>query len=888
MNDTAVPTIFSFSTGSEEKLRGTRLVSIHDQVSESHISVVNSNEKVAHVDTQSTPNSVAAGQSNDIMMKDTPQKAFVAPAVMHDDIALTANVCDDVSVSSSIQQKKLESGKRADSASVHSSTVSSQLPSCSLSDHSYIISESPRTLKRKASDVEGKLCAVRKKLRMRNQQTRRLTARVSSLKSVIKVLQKKLLISTECASLLDGLADVPREIIQKIQNKKKSVFSENLKQFATTLHFYSAKAYDFVREKFQLALPHPQTIRKWYSSIPADPGFTVASFTALKSHVAEKKKEGKDTVCSLMMDEMYIHKQTEFGGDQIHGYVDIGAGEVENVVATQALVLMVVAINESWKIPIAYFLINSMTGAERANIIRESLVRLHEIGVRVVSLTCDGPSQNFTMISELGAHLDIMDMRSYFRHPEDPTQKVHVLLDPCHMLKLLRNVFSTVEVLVREDGQQIRWQYIEELHKLQEEEGLRLGNKLKMAHIQWRNQKMKVHLAAQLFSSSVADALEFCEQDLKYPQFSGCTATVQFLRTIDAAFDVLNSRNPLGKGHKAPIKPSTKQRAKGILEATESLLRGLKVTGRDNRLVPLYSTQKKTSVYGFIASCRSVMGIYEDLVEQPAAPCRYLLTYKLSQDHLELFFSAIRARGGFNNNPNVRQFRGAFKRLLVRHQVRKGTGNCLLRDNTAILESTPATVNIARRVDVEPVEVLVPEDDTFSDLPDVDSLSEYKEAAIAYITGFIVKKMKQKITCLPCSQALMSDDLVHQFLTLKDRGGLQKPSPGITAVCQATERCFQRLLRNNEGKAPRGRGTTAAIVTQVLSDCSDKNLFPQLHDHMFDMCVEANHVHVLVKMASAWYCKIRLNHIAKQQTDKLKEGKVVRRKLTKLIHFYGD
>lgn len=137
------------------------------------------------------------------------------------------------------------------------------------------------------------------------------------------------------------------------------MFSKNLKQFATTVHFYSPKSYDYVREKFLLALPHPQTIRKWYSSISADPEFTVASFIALKSHVAEQKKVGKDTVCSLMMDEMYIHKQTEFGGDQIHGYVDIGGAEIENVVVTQALVLMVIAINGSWKIPIAYFLINN-------------------------------------------------------------------------------------------------------------------------------------------------------------------------------------------------------------------------------------------------------------------------------------------------------------------------------------------------------------------------------------------------------------------------------------------------------------------------------------------------------------------------------------------------
>ncbi|KAI4794159.1 hypothetical protein KUCAC02_032237 [Chaenocephalus aceratus] len=38
------------------------------------------------------------------------------------------------------------------------------------------------------------------------------------------------------------------------------------------------------------------------------------------------------------------------------------------------------------------------------------------------------------------------------------------------MLKLLRSVFSTVGVLVREDDQQLMWKYIEELHKLQEKE----------------------------------------------------------------------------------------------------------------------------------------------------------------------------------------------------------------------------------------------------------------------------------------------------------------------------------------------------------------------------------------------------------------------------------
>lgn len=73
------------------------------------------------------------------------------------------------------------------------------------------------------------------------------------------------------------------------------------------------------------------------------------------------------------------------------------------------------------------------------------------------------------------------------------------------------------------------------------------------------------------------------------------------------------------------------------------------------------------------------------------------------------------------------------------------------------------------------------------------------------------------------------------------------------------------------------------LLSRFFKNHVKKNLFSQLQSHMFDMCAEANHIHVLVKMASTWYCKIRLNHIAKLETEKVKAGQVVRRKLTKFI-----
>ena len=115
---------------------------------------------------------------------------------------------------------------------------------------------------------------------------------------------------------------------------------------------------------------------------------------------------------------------------------------------------------------------------------------------------------------------------------------------------------SDWKVLKDRDGKDIKWQYLVELGKLQESEGLHLVNKLRLAHINWKPQKMKVNLAAQALSSSVADALEYCEGKLKLPQFQGCGPTVQFIRVFDCLFDVLFSRNALARNFKAPIRKS--------------------------------------------------------------------------------------------------------------------------------------------------------------------------------------------------------------------------------------------------------------------------------------------------------------------------------------------
>ena len=66
---------------------------------------------------------------------------------------------------------------------------------------------------------------------------------------------------------------------------------------------------------------------------------------------------------------------------------------------------------------------------------------------------------------------------------------------------------------------------------------------------------MKVKIAKQTLSESVACALEFCANDLNLDDFAGVKSTVYFLCQINNMFDISNSRNMLGVGWKSAIKP---------------------------------------------------------------------------------------------------------------------------------------------------------------------------------------------------------------------------------------------------------------------------------------------------------------------------------------------
>ena len=59
---------------------------------------------------------------------------------------------------------------------------------------------------------------------------------------------------------------------------------------------------------------------------------------------------------------------------------------------------------------------------------------------------------------------------------------------------------------------------------------------------------------------------------------------------------------------------------------------------------------------------------------------------------------------------------------------------------------------------------------------DSKGVSEFKEAAVSYISGYVAKMCEKKLHhCKGCSQALTEKDQEPScFMSVKDRGGLKK------------------------------------------------------------------------------------------------------------------
>lgn len=688
-----------------------------------------------------------------------------------------------------------------------------------------------------------------------------------------------------------------------ITGRQCKQYSPKLRAFAFTLHFYSPRAYKYVRSVFNNRLPSVSTIRKWTSSINGKPGFSQEALDVLKIQANEANKNGEEILACLIFDEIAIRQQEEYDQHtgEVIGRINYGTFSTyqnPNKLAKEALVFMITGVNKKFKIPVAYFLSGGIKADEKAALIQEMILRVSKTGVKIVGMTFDGLNTNLTTCRKLGADFD--NDRAFIMNPHSDS-KIFIYLDASHMLKLARNIWAKHLVLYDGNNDAIEWRFIQNLEKYQRENMINIGNKINAAHIQWDRKKMSVRIAAETLSNSAADAIDFLRSK-NVEGFENSQPTTKYMRFVNNSFDILNSKVDEAIGFKRNISRETIAEYSNFIDEAIPYFCSLKFDPKKPKTI--IKTRSKTAFFGFKMDLNNFRQFYKDYVE--SGILFSIPTFRFSQDHLELLFGCIRSMFGCNDNPSARHLESAWRKLLGQHQITVSEyANCANNDVEML-----SVLNVSSRVkktatscpiqelnsvqaDLSGIEFNPNEFDESIESEELsfmcsvvdegNGINTIRNHVVTFTAGVIEScilegRWYKRIKCEDCLRSFREDDVTDDvFVNTKMKtNNLRAPAKSTVRICMATEQSMERF----EYKA----GHLKDILVEVVSKLNPDTLFTASD---FESHVNTNHKMELIKMIVEMYVKQKFDYITK--CDSLNNhGKLYRHRLRKFVHFSGQ
>ena len=298
------------------------------------------------------------------------------------------------------------------------------------------------------------------------------------------------------------------------------------------------------------------------------------------------------------------------------------------------------------------------------------------------------------------------------------------------------------------------------------------------------------------------------------------------------------------------------------------------------------------------------MSLSQELLTRDNNPLKYILTYKFSQDHLELLFSKIRLRGGHNNNPTVVQLKAGLRSILLRNSIEPArTGNCTNFDDA--LSHLNGFLNFSLKSEGEQQndEVLSEDDISCEQMLielDQESQNELQDSILYYIGGNIAWSLLKALQCSTCKSAVLLDpenphgeDMSSyppeaKFTSFKQKGGLLFPSLAVFKVIKTAEVIFKRRVLW-EGKEMSFRKNLKKRIESAVLEQLGLDIFATSQDHFFEHALgtESDHLSALLRLITSKYVSLRLKTYGKRFTEMVTHKNVpsLRHTLTKAILF---
>jgi len=422
----------------------------------------------------------------------------------------------------------------------------------------------------------------------------------------------------------------------QVSRKKKTTtqWANDEKNLALSIFYKSPSTYKFLRNSKNINLPAESTIRRWIGNSKFKTGFNPNVFKQLK--MKADTMDEKERYCTLVFDEMKIKHFLEYSKylDLVEGYEDLGPLGRSNKLAGQAMVFLIRGLYASWKLPISYFFTStSVKHMDLSILLMDVIEKLLDCGFIVTAMICDQGKNNVAAL--------VKDLKMTKDKPfvEVQGRKIFSIFDVPHIFKNLRNNFKLNNFIYK--GKEASFKDLRDVYEIDKNSGTsRSLLKITDSHMNpGPFQLMSCKLAMQLFSNSMAAAMETC---IMTEQLKSNTAvnTLDMVKELNNLLDVLNSKSLFDKNpFKCAISQERPQQLKFLLK-TKSWLENLKKVKSKHR-----QEERPPCFDGLLWTINSIEMLYN---QQKLLGYNYLLTNRLTSDVIENTFSVFRQRGGYN------------------------------------------------------------------------------------------------------------------------------------------------------------------------------------------------------------------------------------------------
>lgn len=441
-----------------------------------------------------------------------------------------------------------------------------------------------------------------------------------------------------------------------------------------SLHAKSSSAYRELQDV--LILPSERTLINYKNVFKPKPGIHKGKIQQLQDQVSSYS--GCQRYIGVVFDEMKIKSSLVFNKhtDEIVGFTDLGdpaltfsSFEDEQPVATTVIAFFVRGLMTSLKFILCYFFTSGVATSFQIFNLFWQVVSVLELKVDLwcVAATADGGSPNRKFFKlhkglQCSSHTGVI----YYTINLFAQQRyVYFFADVPHLIKTTRNcLYSSGWDVGRihtrcmwNNDKYLLWSFIEQAYYRDQEGVLQHLPKITLDHIKLSSfGKMKVSLAVQVFSKSMANALRYFNPDGEADELA------KFLEMVNDFFDMANTRSTKEHLQKRnpnlrPYQDPNDERLTWMTDVFLPYLEQWKVhiakrSGftKEQQQMMFLSLQ---TYEGYQITINSMVNVIKFLLR---AGFSFVLTERLMQDVLEEYFGYQRASGRRSENPTAHEF----------------------------------------------------------------------------------------------------------------------------------------------------------------------------------------------------------------------------------------